>query len=49
MTQTLGKIAINKARLVVPFKFKKTATDFYSNSLPQKLYLRYKIKYRDQI
>jgi hypothetical protein len=41
---TLGKVAINKARLVVPFKFKKTATDFYINSLPQNLYLRYKLK-----
>jgi hypothetical protein len=41
---SLGKVAINKARIVVPFKFKKTATDFYSNSLPQKLYLRYKVK-----
>lgn len=42
--ETLGKIAINKARLVVPFKFKKTAVDFYSNSLPQRLYLRYRVK-----
>ena len=42
--ETLGKIAVNKARLVVPFKFKKTATEFYFNSLPQRLYLRYKVK-----
>jgi hypothetical protein len=42
--ETLGKIAVNRARLVVPFKFKKTATEFYFNSLPQKLYLRYKVK-----
>jgi hypothetical protein len=42
--KSLGKVAINKARLVVPFKFKKTATDFYINSLPQRLYLRYKVK-----
>jgi hypothetical protein len=41
---TLGKVAINKARLVVPFKFKKTETEFYINSLPQNLYLRYKVK-----
>jgi hypothetical protein len=42
--ETLGKVAINKARLVVPFKFKSTATDFYINSLPQNLFLRYKVK-----
>ena len=42
--ETLGKIAVNRARLVVPFKFKKTATEFYFNSLPQRLYLRYKVK-----
>jgi hypothetical protein len=42
--ETLGKVAINKARLVVPFKFNKTGGEFYINSLPQNLYLRYKIK-----
>jgi hypothetical protein len=41
---SLGKIAVNKARLIVPFIFDKTASNFYFNSLPQKLYLRYKAK-----
>jgi len=42
--ETLGKVAINKARLVVPFKFNKPASEYYINSLPQNLYLRYKVK-----
>lgn len=39
---SLGKIAINRARLVVPVKFTKTSTNSYLNSLPQSLRLRYK-------
>jgi len=39
---TLAKMAINRARLVVPFKFNKTLYTFYKNSLPATLRLRYK-------
>jgi Domain of unknown function (DUF4270) len=42
---SFGKIAINKARLVVPVKFNKTATDQYiSATLPPILGLRFKTK-----
>ena len=41
---TLGKIAVNRARLVVPFKFTSTTTTYYAKALPQSLRLRYKVK-----
>lgn len=41
---TLGKIAVNRARLVVPFKFTSTTTTYYAKSLPLSLRLRYKVK-----
>jgi len=40
----LGKVAINKAKLVVPFKFRSSGTNWYKNSLPSLLSLRYKTK-----
>ena len=42
---SFAKVAVNKARLVVPVKFNKTATDqYFATSLPQILGLRYKTK-----
>jgi hypothetical protein len=44
-----GKIAVNKARLTVPVKFKKTSTDqYYSKLLPMVLGLRYKTETGDK-
>jgi hypothetical protein len=44
-----GKIAINKARLIVPVKFKKTSdTQYYSKLLPMVLGLRYKTEAGDK-
>ena len=41
---SLGKTAINKARLIVPVHFTKTATNYISTSLPLQLFLRYQTK-----
>jgi|WetSurMetagenome_2_1015567.scaffolds.fasta_scaffold05603_3 hypothetical protein len=41
--KTLASMAINRARLVVPFKFTKTAGTYYATSLPLTLRLRYKL------
>ena len=41
---SLGKVAINRARLVVPINFNKTSTETYLNSVPLSLRLRYKVK-----
>jgi hypothetical protein len=42
---SFGKVAINKARLVIPVHFTKTAANpFISKSLPPQLVLRYKAK-----
>jgi hypothetical protein len=41
--KTLANMAINRARLSVPFKFTKTTTTYYAKSLPLTLRLRYKV------
>ena len=41
---SLGKVAINKARLVVPINFNKTSTKSYLNSVPLSLRLRFRTK-----
>ncbi len=41
---SLGKVAINRARLVVPINFNKTSTETYLNSVPLSLRLRYRTK-----
>ena len=41
---SLGKIAINRARLSVPLKFTKTSSNYYKGSVPLSLRLRYKVK-----
>jgi len=41
--KTLASVAINRARLVVPFKFTKTTGTYYAKSLPSTLRLRYKL------
>jgi hypothetical protein len=41
---SLGNMAINRARLSVPLKFTKTSSNYYKNSVPLSLRLRYKVK-----
>jgi hypothetical protein len=41
---SFGNMAINRARLSVPLKFTKTSSNFYKNSVPLRLRLRYKVK-----
>jgi len=41
--KTLENMAINKARLVVPFRFTKTTGTYYAKSLPNKLRMRYQL------
>jgi len=40
----LNKIAINKARLVVPIKFTFTGSNYYAKNVPLSLRLRYRVK-----
>jgi hypothetical protein len=41
---SFGNIAVNRARLSVPLKFTKTSSNYYKNSVPLSLRLRYKVK-----
>lgn len=41
-SSALSNVAINRARLVVPIQFKPSGNNYYSNSLPSIMRLRYK-------